>query len=161
VPKTGPGEPTTDEWKQALKFRLEDELDWSHEDLANRVGLSRAAISHILKKGIYSAYVHKINAAVGWKTDEDWKRCYEKSKKKHAEAESQKRQHVDEAKSKLLGPEEAKTEVKVIAGDAGGPDRGSASEVVELLAFFNELRPESRARVLERARLLWEDERSR
>jgi transcriptional regulator with XRE-family HTH domain len=128
MPKAGPYTATPDEWKAALKARLE-ELDWSYTDLAEKIGISRAAVSHIVNTGLASSHVEAIERAVGGlnkKTEQAWKAA-----------------EVAAAKEKLAKPAAPRP----------------AADVAELLSYFQELSPEHKARVVERARTLWEEER--
>lgn len=129
MPKAGPYTATPDEWKAALKARLE-ELDWSYTDLAEKIGVSRAAVSHIVNTGLASSHVDAIEHAVGGlkkKAEQAWKAA-----------------EVAAAKEKLAKPPAAPR---------------PAADVAELLSYFQELSPEHKARVVERARTLWEEER--
>ncbi len=129
MPKAGSYTATPDEWKAALKARLE-ELGWSYTDLAEKIGISRAAVSHIVNSGMASSHVEAIERAVGGlnkKAEQAWKAA-----------------EVAAAKEKL-------------AKSPAAPR--PAADVAELLSYFQELSPEHRARVVERARTLWEEER--
>ena len=129
MPKAGSYTATPDEWKAALKARLE-ELGWSYTDLAEKVGISRAAVSHIVNSGLASSHVEAIERAVGGlnkKAEQAWKAA-----------------EVAAAKEKL-------------AKSPAAPR--PAADVAELLSYFQELSPEHKARIIERARTLWEEER--
>jgi transcriptional regulator with XRE-family HTH domain len=131
MPKSGPYQATPDEWKVALKAKL-DELGWTYTQLAEKVGISRAAISHIVNSSLASSHVEAIEKAVGGlntrKAEQAWKAA-----------------EVAAAKEKLATRSPA----------APRP----AAEVAELISYFQELSPEHKARVIERARTLWEEER--
>jgi transcriptional regulator with XRE-family HTH domain len=129
MPKAGSYTATPDEWKAALKARLE-ELGWSYTELAEKIGISRAAVSHIVNSGLASSHVEAIERAVGGlkkKAEQAWKAA-----------------EVAAAKEKL-------------AKSPAAPR--PAADVAELLSYFQELSPEHKARVVERARTLWEEER--
>ena len=132
MPKAGPYTATPDEWKAALKARLE-ELDWSYTDLAEKIGVSRASVSHIMNTGLASSHVEAIERAVGGlkkKAEQAWKAA-----------------EVAAAKEKLATRSAAPVAPRSVA------------DVAELLSYFQELSPEHRVRVIERARTLWEEER--
>ena len=132
MPKSGPYKATPDEWKAALKARIE-ELGWSYTQLAEKVGISRAAISHIINTSLASSHKDAIEEAVGGlggkKAEQGWKAA-----------------EVAAAKEKLATRSAAPAAPR------------SAADVAELLSYFQELSPAHKARVVERARTLWEEE---
>lgn len=66
--RSGPGEgvshPTPDEWKAAVKKTL-DELGWSQAELAERIGATAAALSHVLTKAKHSTLRVPIDEIIG------------------------------------------------------------------------------------------------
>lgn len=68
VPKggtTGQRHATDEEWKEALRLRL-DEIGWSQVELARRLGVTPGAITHLFKKAVTSTLRPRIEQLVGW-----------------------------------------------------------------------------------------------
>jgi hypothetical protein len=68
VPKggtTGERYPTDEEWKEVLKLRL-GELGWSNAELARKLNVTPAAITHLFKKAVTSTLKPEIEKLVGW-----------------------------------------------------------------------------------------------
>jgi hypothetical protein len=57
--------PTDEEWKEALKLRLV-ELRWSNAELARKLDVTPAAITHLFKKAVSSTLKPEIEKLVGW-----------------------------------------------------------------------------------------------
>jgi hypothetical protein len=57
--------PTDEEWKEALRLRLE-ELGWSNAELSRRLDVTPAAITHLFKKALTSTLKPQIEKLVGW-----------------------------------------------------------------------------------------------
>jgi hypothetical protein len=143
VPKNGPPFQITAEWKEALAIRMR-ELGWTHQDLADKVEVTRPAISHLIKRAKESSLLPDIEKAVGWE-----------------------RGPAGGARLALGSRSISRGDVERLRNIVGSPDRldllwelvrGLSPDQAELLWYFQRLSPENRARVLERARLLWEDE---
>jgi transcriptional regulator with XRE-family HTH domain len=68
VPKggtSGQRHATDEEWKEALKLRLEV-LGWSDAELARRLGVTPGAITHLFKKAVTSTLRPRIEKLTGW-----------------------------------------------------------------------------------------------
>lgn len=131
VPKGGTsGEryPTDEEWKEALKLRLE-ELGWKNAELARRLNVTPAAITHLFKKAVSSTLRPEIEKLVGWP---DANRPSPPS-----------RVAIGTPRPRSLS----------------SPTRGINSEqLAELISYFQALSQENRLRLLERAHALWDGE---
>lgn len=129
-PKAGPAYPIDDEWREALTIRIR-ELGWTHDDLADKVGVSRGAISHLIKRGIQSSLVPKIERAVGWDPD---------------------RRHRARPLARGTGGASVvgQVSVEVMRDLLGSPQQ------IELVTNFQQLNAGNQSNVLERVRVLLE-----
>ncbi len=137
MPKSGPAYPITEEFKKRLPKRLK-ELGWNYTDLAEKLGVTRSAISHLMRHGTSSGLVPEIMEAVGW-SDDEWKETREQLARP-AGAEP------------LASKARESSESAEVEADAIGELVG------ELVGSFLALSSENRSRVLERIRVLREEE---
>lgn len=136
MPKSGPAYPITEEFKKRLPKRLK-ELGWNYTDLAEKLGVTRSAISHLMRHGTSSGLVPEIVEAVGW-SDDEWKETREQlARPAGAEPPAGKARESSES-----------AEVADVIGELVG----------ELVGSFLALSSENRSRVLERIRVLREEE---
>lgn len=138
MPKSGPAYPITEEFKKRLPKRLK-ELGWNYTDLAEKLGVTRSAISHLMRHGTSSGLVPEIREAVGW-SDDEWKETREQLERPAG------------AEPPASKARESSESAEVEAADAVGELVG------ELVGSFLALSSENRSRVLERIRVLREEE---
>lgn len=118
-----------DSWKEALDTRLR-ELKWTRSDLADKIGVTRAAISHIFRRGEQSSLVPEIEKAVGWHRSPD-----------------QAPHRLAEGTKGAPAPIDANLLREVFSPQA-----------IELILYFRRLNAENKSRILERARVLCEEQ---
>lgn len=133
MPKAGPAHPIDDEWREALAIRLR-ELGWTHDDLATKVGVTRGAISHVIKRGIQSSLLPAIERAVGWDPD------------RHSRAPVR----IALGTSRPPVVPEGQISVEVMRQLLG------STAQIELVTSFQKLNQSNQASVLERVRVLLE-----
>lgn len=128
----------TKEWQDAVKLRLQNGRK-SYTWLAGEVGVTRAAITHLLSKSVQSSLVPEVEKALGLKRDERTlaERLHEDTGAAPVHGELVR--GIGDTIDRLLGPADAR----------------------ELMATFAELkRPENRQRVIGFVRALWETEQA-
>ena len=133
MPKAGPAHPVDDEWREALAIRLR-ELEWTHDDLATKIGVTRGAISHVIKRGVQSSLVPAIERAVGWDPDR----------------RSRTSGRVALGTARPVPAQEGQISIEVMRELLGTPAQ------IELLTGFQQLNASNQASVLERVRVLLE-----
>lgn len=139
MPKRGAAHPVTPEWQEAVKLRLQNGHK-SYTWLASQVGVTRAAITHLLTKAAQSSLV-PLEKALKLKP-KDERTFYERTQEAaptlfptHDELVRQ----IGDTLEKVFGPPDAR----------------------ELMATFMDLRkPEHRQRVIGFVRALWETEQA-
>jgi hypothetical protein len=130
MPKSGPAHPIDEEWKAALAIRLR-ELGWTHQELADKVGVTRGAISHVVKRGIQSSLVPEIEKAIGWDTE-----------RRHRSPRV--------AQGTARPSREGQVSIEVMREFLGSPQQ------IELVTSYQQLDSSNQASVLERVRVLLE-----
>ena len=136
VPKGGiggPRFPTNEEWKEAIKLRLE-EIGWSYSELARQLGVTPAAITHLFAKATSSTLRPRIEDLLGWPEHGP-----------HAPGQFP----AGTARTAATEPTDPKATAR---------NNVASGQLAELISYFQALNPENKVRVIERAHTLWEGE---
>jgi transcriptional regulator with XRE-family HTH domain len=131
VPKggtSGQRHATDEEWKGALKLRLE-ELGWSNAEFARRLGVTPGAVTHLFKKAVTSTLRPRIEKLVGW---------------------------PDPAPSRLAVGTRRSSDPETTPVPSKGEI--NSGELAELISLYQSLNSENRVRLIERAHTLRDGE---
>lgn len=138
--------PTSEEWKVALRVRLED-LGWSDGELARRLGVSPEAISYLFAKAVTSTLRPRIEELVGWPRPENMPRPPSQlavGSRRPAPATT------SAPAPPPPPPPQTPSQEPTAAINSG--------QLAELISYYQALNTENKARLVERAHSLFDGE---